>query len=318
MTDTNPKPKKSTKKWIYIGAGLAVFILIAAGAGFWLWNRSKSSNKSDSADQKEEDINEEELPTEIKEHRKKNWVNLVTGMNDYSIPSLPDNISVSRAKDELLEALWQWAGKPWDKKKIGKTLEKNAQRINLADKKGNEEDPLFGVKLLESVAEKYQQNIFSSLPKQKKFEESLSEARTNLHFLRTSFTLKYKSEKKIDWVASLWEYKKRDKSKTKIQQEKDFAKMTNHLEREINPFIGVHINKFPSLTNLKELNQWTNILARKMAAASRVAFDRFALAEKMGKKILSPAKEEGIVKKTFTKQKNEKFGLEPVVVIFKA
>ncbi|MCE8169231.1 MAG: hypothetical protein I3273_03870 [Candidatus Moeniiplasma glomeromycotorum] len=314
-------PNTSLKKtWVYIGVGLAVFILIAVG-GLLLWKNWKSSPKSDSDDKEAEDINPEEIPPEIISHRKKDWTNSKTGLWEYKIPkNLPTNISVSRAKDELLEALWQWWGKDktWDKKKIARTLEKNAQRIDLADKKGNENDPLFNTKFLESIAEKYQpKNIFSNLPPQNKFRESLSEIKGNIHFLRVSFDLKYKSHKKIDWLASLQtKIKGRIDNRTKTQKEADFAKMTNYLEREYNPFIRRHLNQFPFLNNLKELNQWVHTLTKKEAVANKIIFARFYLGWNMKKKVISPA-QGGIEKRSFGDLKNEKFGLEPIALNFK-
>ncbi|CAI2165152.1 7714_t:CDS:2 [Funneliformis geosporum] len=108
-----------------------------------------------------------------------------------------------------------------------------------ADKKGNESNPLFETKFLESIVEKYQpKNIFSNLPQQTKFRESILEIESNLHFLRIGFDLKYKGNKKIDWVASLQaKIKSRDKNRTKTQQEEDFTKMTNYLAREHMSFI---------------------------------------------------------------------------------
>ena len=321
MTDTH-QPKKSTKKWIYIGIGLAILIIIAVG-GIFLWKKLKNSNKSDSADQGDEEINEEELPAEIKQHRKTNWIDQATGLSNYQVPleKLPTNISATQAKDELLEAFWQWGHKDknWNKKKIERALVKNAQRINLADKKGNEDDPLFETKFLESIVEKYQpKNIFSSLPTQKKFKEVIMESKINLHFLRESFDLKYKSNKKIDWVASLRELAKRKiKNKSKTQQEEDFGKMTGYLEREYNSFVGLHINEFPSLNNLKELNQWAHTLIKREGIASNIIFARFFLGRRMGKKVVSPLRG-GWKIETYGNLKNEKFGLEPVVKIFKA
>jgi hypothetical protein len=138
----------------------------------------------------------------------------------------------------------------------------------LADKKGNEDDPLFNTKFVKIVAEKYQpKNIFSNPPTQKKFEESIGETENNIGLLREGFNLKYKGNKKIDWLTSFKEYTKKDKNRTKTQQEEDFGKLTNYLEREYNPFIRSHINWFSSLTSLKELNQWTHILAEKQVIA---------------------------------------------------
>jgi hypothetical protein len=169
---------------------------------------------------------------------------------------------------------------------------------------------------LESIAEKYQpKNIFSNLPKQNKFSEALRETESNIHFLGVSFKLKYQGNKKIDWVASLREENKRTKHKSKAQQEEDFGKMTGYLEREIKPFTGLHIIKFPSLTNLKELNQWTHTLAKKDAAGNYIAYKRFYLGYEMKKKVLSPAL--GGIERGFVGQKNENFNLKPVALTFK-
>lgn len=310
------RTKKFQKKYIYIGIGLVVFILIAVGA-FFLWKKLKNSNKSDSADEEDKDINPEEIPTEIKEYRKKDWVDHKSGLSSYEIPNLPTNISASRAKDELLEALWQWTGKRWDKKKIERTLVKNAQRINLADKKENKgHDPLFNSKFLERLAEKYQQDIFFNRPNQDKFEKEIKETRLSFYFLFANFKLKYKSNKKIDWLASLREFtdSKKD-NKTKTQKEEDFEKVISYMEREIKPFVVAHTNKFTSLTSLKELNQWANTLARKNAAASRLAVENWYRAQEIDKKVLSPATE-GKTTLRYVNIKNEKFDLFPVVTIY--
>jgi len=136
-------------------------------------------------------------------------------------------------------------------------LVKNAQRINLADKKENKgQDPLFAANFLENLSEKYQQDIFFNRPDQDKFRKGIDEARTNFYWLYISFLLKYKNNKKIDYPASLRKFTgNKSPIKTKAQQEEDFEKVINQLEIKINSAIADHVNKFPSLTSLKQLNQ---------------------------------------------------------------
>ena len=86
--------------------------------------------------------------------------------------------------------------------------------------------------------------------------------------------------------------------------------MTNYLEREHKPFIRLHINKFPSLNNLKELNHWVYTLAKKEAIANRIVFKRYFLGLDINKKVLSPVRE-GTRTEPFARLKNEKFDLEP-------
>lgn len=315
---TNTPNKENKKKWIYIGVGLVIFIAIAVGAIF-LWKRSKIPAKSDSDNEEENAL--EELPKEITEYRNKDWVNKETGINDYKIPKkrLPKNISVARAKDEILEAIWQWSNKTKKKKEIARILEKNTQRINLADKEEKEnQDPLFWAKFMDKVGKKYQQDIFFSQPNQEKFGKGIEETRTNFYYLMISFMLKYKNNKKIDWKASLRWFTEGKVNKTKTEEKEDFEKVVNYVEREaINPFITDKALKFPSLTSLKELNQWTNTMDLKECIGSKLAFDNYFRAQEIGKIVPSPGKKEGQETIRYTNIKNEKFNLNPVVVIFK-
>jgi hypothetical protein len=189
--------KKSKKKWIYIGIGLAIFTLTVAGAGFWFWNKSKNSNESDSTDEKDEN---EDIPDDIKEWRKKDWLDKEANISNYQIPPLKGKVSEKRAKEELIEAIWHWGGRLWDKKKIERTLEKNSKRINLADIKINDNDSHVrqGVNFLENSGDKYQEDIFFNRPDQNKFESNIHENEMSLFFLIYSSTLKYKNNREID------------------------------------------------------------------------------------------------------------------------
>jgi hypothetical protein len=319
MTDTNLKPKKTTKKWIYIGVGLAVFILIAAGIGFWFWNKSKSSkNKSDSTDEKDEEDNQ---TVDREEWKKADWVDPETGLSNYKFPPLPTNISEAEAKEELLEAIWQWGGKNWDKKKIERTLEKNNKQINLADKKEiYQQDTFYRLELFKTWSEKYQEDIFVNQPDQTKFEKGIDEAESEfLHLIYSlDSRLKLKKNKEIDWLASLKEFtkKKADNKKTKTQKEEELERINNHLEREINPFVIKHVKKFPSLTSLNELNQWVKVLTYQNRAAFNLVLKRWELAKELDKKNEIPSLAENTLGKDEC-SKNEEFNLIPMFNLYK-
>lgn len=309
----NTKQKK--KKYIYIIIGLALLSLVVGGVIFF-WNKSKDKPNSD----EEDDANDDNLTVDIKEWKKRDWIDPESGYSTYEIPPLPANISTEQAKEEVIEAIWRWGGRKWTKQKLEITLEKNSQRINLADQKEDENDPLSSAKFLENLAEKYQQKIFFYSPDQDKFDESIREIQLDFFFLLHSFGLEYKGNKEIDWQASLRKFtaeqKKRNKRKTKAQKEEDYKKMADHIEREINPFIAEHGKKFAALADLKELDQWTNVLARKMEAAERLICSRWRLAKEIGKKIPPPGKTRTISTND-PRLKNEKFGLQPILTIYK-
>ncbi|WP_322632432.1 hypothetical protein [endosymbiont DhMRE of Dentiscutata heterogama] len=307
---------KIQKKY-YIIAGLIVLLLIIGGTFFFFWKKSKSQN--DSSDEDDED-NEEDWPSSPSKYTNPEW-----GFSDYSIPTPSPDISEAQAKEEIIKAIANWGGNNWTRQKIEESLVKNSQRIKPDDRKWKEEteeDNVWGfVKFFEKIGEKYQQDIFWSLnpPDQSKFDQAPREAELELFFLSYAFDLEYKNNGEIDWKATLQSATTSEKQgggKKRPKKEEQWQKIIDYIEGEINPFIVEHGKKFPNLTNLTELNQWTKDLATKMRIVEHLFFKRWQLAEKMKKKI-PPPHQTKTISTNDPKLKNKKFDLQPVLTIYK-